>query len=252
MATFRLDEYTTSKAQVVAAIKATHKWETTEGFISDGLISPLDYRDSRPRIAVVLGESYGYDACGYTDIEKQPTEDILGISNPGVKTAKKVPALLWLLYESLASMQVIEWDSIPFLFRSTPDNVNLLQNALKKAAWINVKKASKHIDEAGHDATRQDYHEIYEHAKRNQAVLAMQISVLAPDLIIACSDPVMHALCDMKLLGDGIERDKKWQVQTTSDMGRVIHVSHPSYFRDWGYTGIFETAKLILKSFGIA
>jgi hypothetical protein len=249
---FRIDEYVISKAQVVAAIKATHKWETTEGFIGDGLISPLDYRDSHPRIAVILGESYGYDACGYTDIEKQPTEDILGVSNPDVKTAKKMPALLWLLYESFVSRKVIEWDNIPFLFRSTPDNANLLQSALKKAAWINVKKASKHVDESGSDATRQDYQEIYEHARRNQAVLAMQISVLTPDLIIACSDPVMHALCDMKLLGDGIERDKKWQVQTTPEMCRVIHVSHPSYFRDWGYTGIFETAKIILESFQIS
>ena len=51
------------KQNVIQLIKQTHSWDTTEGFIADGLFNPEEYLKSKIKIAFILGESYGYDEC---------------------------------------------------------------------------------------------------------------------------------------------------------------------------------------------
>ena len=67
----------------------------------------------------------------------------------------------------------------------------------------------------------------------------------SPDLIISCSDPVSDSLVDMGLLGENIEKRKKYQIQTNNLGQQIIQVNHPSYHRDWGYEGIYETFEII-------
>ncbi len=242
---FNLTDYKNTKQIVVDKIKATHKWDTTEGFIADGLISPEIYDKENFKIICFLGESYGYDECGVVDIETQLDKNILGVGHHRRHTSTKVPILLWLIYESLNRKEKIKWDDFPPLLKSNKKNTEILQNAISKSAWINVKKASKHIDNWGNDSTIQSYDEVYKHSRKNKNVLKLQIESTKPDLIIVCSDPVFHSLSDMKLLGEGIKRNKKYKIQKNEFGQMVIHVSHPSYFRDWGYKGIYEIFEII-------
>ena len=53
----------------------------------------------------------------------------------------------------------------------------------------------------------------------------------------------------MVLLGKAIENNKKWAVQKNDKNRRIIHGSHPSYCRDWGYAGMHKTCKIIFESF---
>lgn len=246
---FDLQNYKNTKKIVIDMIKSIHKWDSSEGFIADGLISPEDYENCSIKIAVILGESYGYDECGVTYIETQPDEDLLGIGNPKRQTSKKVPSLLWMLYKSFSENKLVPWDDIPWLFRTNDDNTAILQESLKKAAWINVKKASKHIDNWGDDATRQDYNEIYQNAIKNKDILKIQLDSISPDLIILCSDPVCHSLCDMGLLGNSIDKNNKWNIQVNENGQKILHVNHPSYFKDWGYEGMYKICKIIFESY---
>lgn len=61
--------------------------------------------------------------------------------------------------------------------------------------------------------TRQDDGEIYSSAARNKDILQLQISSIAPDLMIVCSDDVFNGLIDNGLLGEGIEFGKNWELQ---------------------------------------
>lgn len=242
---FDIEKYNETKQIVINKIKATHKWETTEGFIADGLIAPEIYSEEKIKIICFLGESYGYDECEIVDIETQLAENILGVGHYRRHTSTKIPILLWLIFESLSRKEKIKWEDFPQLMKSNKENTEVLQNSISKSAWINVKKASKHIDSWGGDATRQDYHEIYNHSIRNQEILKLQFESMSPDLIISCSDPVSDSLVDMGLLGENIEKRKKYQIQTNNLGQQIIQVNHPSYHRDWGYEGIYETFEII-------
>jgi len=242
---FDLEKYKLTRQTVIDSIKASHKWETTEGFIADGLISPETYAKEDFKIICFLGESYGYDECGLVDIESQLVKNILGVGHYRRHTSTKVPVLLWLIYESISRKEKIKWDDFPSLLKSNEKNTEILQKAISKTAWINVKKASKHINSWGNDATRQSYDEIYKHSRKNEEILRLQIESTRPDLMIVCSDPVFHSLSDMKLLGEGIKRNKKYKIQRNELGQMIIHVSHPSYHRDWGYEGIYEIFQII-------
>ena len=181
---FNLKEYNSKKEDIISKIKSTHDWESKEGFILDGLISPKTYATQYPKIICLLGETYGYDESGMVDIDTQLSDDILGVGDPKRQTASKLPSLLWLIFESLEHNSKIDKNHIPNLFSCTKDNTERLQSALSKTAWINVKKASKHIDNWDGGATRQNYNEIYSSTLRNKEILRLQISSLCPDLMI--------------------------------------------------------------------
>ena len=242
---FKIENYVKSRQIVIDKIKATHDWENTEGFIADGLISPNNYEKSKLKIACFLGESYGYDECGVVDIEDQLSKNILGVGEPRRQTSTKIPALLWLIYESLQKKEKVKFNDFPYLLKSNNSNTEILQNAISKCAWINVKKASKHIEDWGDDATRQSYDEIYNHARKNEEILKLQIESIHPDLMIICSDPVFNSLSDMELLGNGIKSNMKYKIQKNEKGQFIIQVNHPSYIRDWGYNGIHETFEII-------
>jgi hypothetical protein len=73
---FDKQQYLNDRQQVIQLIKNTHKWDTTEGFIADGIINPAIYEGEKIKILVLLAESYGYHKDGMIDIEDQPEEDI--------------------------------------------------------------------------------------------------------------------------------------------------------------------------------
>ncbi len=243
---FDINHYKRTRLAIIDKIKATHDWEKTEGFIADGLISPEIYNKADFKIICFLGESYGYDECGIVDIETQLEQNILGVGHPRRHTSTKIPILLWLIYESLSRNEKVKWDDFPYLMNSSITNTEILQNAIAKSAWINVKKASKHIDDWGNDSTRQSYTEIYEHSWKNKEILKLQIDSTSPDLMIICSNPVFDSLLEMDLLGKNIKRVKN-KVQKNEFGQLVIFVSHPSYLRDWGYNGIYKTFEIIYE-----
>jgi len=244
---FDLENYKKVKLEVVEEIKATHDWEKTEGFIADGVISPAVFENEKFKILFILGESYGYDENGIVDIEDQLTDDILGVGSAKRQTSRKTPILAWSLLYSIANKKLIEWNDLPDFLIINEENKNELQNTLSKIAWINVKKASHHIDKFGDDATRQDHSEIYNSAIRNKTILKKQIDSIAPHLIIVCSNPVLDGLVDAKVLSGNIKKGKKLEMQENETGQFVIHVSHPSYYKDWGYQGIINTCNTIYK-----
>jgi hypothetical protein len=240
--------YAEIKQQVIERIKKTHKWETTEGFIADGVICPDTFQKEKVRFLVILAESYGYSANGLVDIEDQPEDDILGVGDVKRQTPRKISALLWLVFQSLDLQKELLCDDIPHLFKGTNENYNRFQKTLARIAYINVKKASRPIETFGNNATRLNYSEIYNSGCKNKDILQLQINSIKPHFIIVCSDPVINCTFDMGVIGGKIDKTKKWQVQINELGQKIIHVSHPNFLTDWGYDGIFETYQIIFKS----
>src|ERR1700749_363227 len=203
---FNIEEYQASKQNVISLIKASHDWENHEGFIADGIINPQIYKDQRFKILIFLGESYGYSHDGMIEIEEQTEEDILGVGHPNRQTSKKVSMLLSLIFQSIKEGRELVDDDFPYLLENKKEHIRELQDALSKAAWVNVKKASKIIKEFGNDATRQDPMEIYKAGVKNKLIIKEQMQTILPDLIIVCSSPVFDCLYDTKILGGGIKK----------------------------------------------
>ncbi|MGN6398671.1 MAG: hypothetical protein ACTHMI_24085 [Mucilaginibacter sp.] len=245
---FDKEDYRQSKAQVIDLIKATHDWQGMEGFIADGIICPDIYADQPLKILVFLGESYGYSQCGMVDIEDQLKKDILGVGHHNRQTSKKVSALLWLLHQSYREGRKFTDDDLPYLFQNKTEYIKDLQDALSRSAWVNVKKASKHIDEFGNNATRQDYMEVYRAGIKNEKILQHQIDSIKPNIVIVCSYPVFDSLYKLRLLGEDIKRDKKYQVQLNERNQIVVQVNHPSDYRKWNYKGILQLYGLIYEA----
>lgn len=234
--------YKTAKERVISLIKGSHDWENTEGFIADGVICPDVYEKQPIRILCILAESYGY-AEGMEDIENQMEKDIMGLRNPTVQTPRRLASLLYLLQRSVekdAKVTLEEWEEVPALFSVNEQNTAILQEALSKVAWINVKKASNG------NSTKLDASEAHSHARRNELVLREQIQSIAPDLIIVCGQVAFSALLDMGLLGPMIASGHAWQIQDSGNGTRVIELSHPAYFEDWNsYDKIYRNFEII-------
>ncbi|MBY0534898.1 MAG: hypothetical protein K2P88_03530 [Chitinophagaceae bacterium] len=240
-------KYKQTRQEIINLIKQTHAWEIDEGFIADGIICPDIYEKEELKILVILAESYGYSHSQIVCIEEQPNEDFMGVGNPKVQTPKKIAALLWLLFKSIEHGQEIEWRDFPEFLQTSDNNYTELQYALSKIAWINIKKASKIIDDEDNNTTRLDYQEIYNAGTRNKNIIELQIDSIAPDLIIVFSNPVIHCLYDNKILGDGIDRHTKYKIQINSAGQKIIYMNHPSYLADWGYERIYETFRILYK-----
>ena len=239
--------YKQEKSKVIEIKKKTHDWENTEGFIADGIINPDIYEKEQIKVLVILAESYGYNDCGEKEIEDQPHKDIMGLGTSNGQTPRKIASLLWLLFISFERGEKIIFDDFLKLelLKVNDTNYSELQNVLSRIAWINVKKASKQVDD---NNTDQDYVEIYNSAFKNEEIITKQIISIAPDLIIICSAPVFDSLNEMELLGIEL-KDKKYLIQKNMNGQRIIYVSHPSYFRDWGYKGIYNTFEIIYNSY---
>ena len=244
---FEKEKYAKSKEALIELIKVRHPlWETTEGFFADGVLNPNVYENEKLRILVILGESYNYDTFQVTNIEWQNLRnDMLGISNSKVQTPRKVAAMLSLLFEYIEIGEATDFKKISNLFRINKENHELLQKTFDKIAWINVRKSSKPIIDGD---TRMSEEEIYHSCRSNKEILELQIASISPHIIIACSNPVFHGLLDNGLLGQGILKNKKHIVQTNQRNQKIMHLSHPSYYRDWGYLGIDKIASAIHKS----
>jgi hypothetical protein len=241
-------KYQQTRKEIIDLIKQTHAWETDEGFIADGIICPEIYEKEELKILVILAESYGYSHSRLVNIEEQPDKDIMGVRNPKVQAPKKIAALLWLLFKSIENGKEIEWKDFPKFLQTNNYNYCELQSTLSKIAWINIKKASKIIDNEDNNTTRLDYMEIYNGGNRNKNIIELQINSIAPTLIIVFSNPVIHCLYDNKILGDGINRHTKYKIQTNSAGQKMIYMNHPSFITDWGYKGIYETFQILHKS----
>ena len=239
---FSVDDYKKNKSEIVELIKATHKWENNEGFIADGVINPFLYKDEILKILIILGESYGYNKCKAVDIEQQPKNDCMGLKAPKVQSPRKIASLLWMLHEDIKRMEVLSPNDIPRLFKINKENTNLLLASLEKVAWINVKKASRDVGD--NNNTKQSYSDIYQNSIKNTQIIRMQIESIKPNLIIAVSDPVFDSLVDSKILGCEI-LNKKNIIQENEKKQKILFTSHPSYYKDWGYAGVYNKYLLI-------
>lgn len=231
--------YRASKDRVIQLIKASHDWENTEGFIADGVIDPDVYALQPLRVLCILAESYGYDECGMVDIEDQPQSDLMGVGNPEVKTPRRMTALLRLLLLSAerggAKVPQDEWYQMPRLLSTDGKAVAIHQDTLSKVAWINVKKASNPR------STQLDSEEAQAHAVRNKTILQEQIATTAPHLMLVCGRDAFASLLRLGLLGSETSEGKLWQLQCMPDDTRLMQVSHPAYFPDWGsYEAIYR------------
>jgi len=228
---FDVTQYQEANRRIVDSIKATHRWDTDEGFIADGVIYPEKYAKQSFRIACILAESYGYDECHVTSIELQGERDILGLTNASVKAPRNLATFLWLLRSSFRQGSKIEWDDFPSLFTINPDNTARLQSALAEVAWINVKKASRR------EGTKMDPEEVRIHARRNEHVIREQIAVVAPHLLILCGETVFGTLKELTILPADVSYGQKWIVQPVDNGPRAVEVTHPRNW--WGYEKLY-------------
>lgn len=236
---FNKAAYRIAKERINGLIKdSLPDWENTEGFIADGVICPDVYEKQPVRVLCILAESYGYDGCGMTNIEDQLKEDVLGLRSRTVQTPRRLATLLYLLersFENGAKVTQEEWKEFPWLLAPSDErNTAILQDALSKVAWINVKKASKG------NGTKLDAAECAAHAHRNREIIRQQIEAIAPDLIIVCGEVAFRALCEMGLLGSETKVARKWKIQGTGDGPRVIEVTHPGYRKWRDYNEIYQ------------
>ncbi|HRH97765.1 MAG TPA: hypothetical protein PLB55_17635 [Prosthecobacter sp.] len=241
--------YKTAKERIISLIKSSHDWENTEGFIADGVICPDVYEKQPLRILCILAESYGYDGNKVEDIEDQLRTDLMGLAKPRVQTPKKLATLLHLIQRSVETGTKVsrdEWREMPEFFRALPENTVILQEALSKVAWINVKKASRA------EGTKMDAEEVYDHAKRNEHVLREQIQSIAPNLIFVCGRVPFQSLLDMDLLGSGVQSDRLWNLQESKNGTWVIEISHPAFPRDWrSYDNLFRNYEQLLAQMAL-
>src|ERR1035441_7476212 len=144
------------------------------------------------------------------DIEDQGKDDILGLRNRTVQTPRRLATLLYLLQRSSESGVKVtpeEWKEFPRLLAPSDEkSTAILQDALSKVAWINVKKASNG------NGTKLDAAECGAHASRNKEILRQQIEAIAPNLIIVCGEDAFRALCEMGLLGPNTVMARKWRM----------------------------------------
>lgn len=216
--------------------------ENPEGFISDGVICPDVYEKQGVRILCVLAESYGYDGNEImTNIEDQMKEgksgDILGLNKSTVKTPRRLAILLYLLQRSAndgSKVMLSEFEKMR-LFEFSAKNTEILQDALSKVGWINVKKASRG------NGTKLNAAEVDTHAHRNQEILRQQIEAIAPNLIIVCGEAAFRSLYSMKLLGPDVVLGRKWKRQDVNGSQCVFEVTHPGYYKWGGYGYIYES-----------
>jgi hypothetical protein len=238
---FNKKNYIETKNKVDELIKQQLDWKNGEGFILDGIVCPDIYEKQDLKVLVMLGESYGYADTSGLSIEHQPKDDILGVRDSKKKTARKIPALLWPVFQSLEEGKKMTFDDCPDFFLNNDEYYKDLQNTLSKIAWVNVKKISRD------DGTKQDYKEIYDSCFINSEILKLQIDSISPDLIIVCSDPVFDGLYDAELLGEGIDY-KKNVIQTNHLGQKIIQVNHPGHFGSWGYESIYKLYETIYES----
>ncbi|MGN6638407.1 MAG: hypothetical protein ACTHJ8_05810 [Mucilaginibacter sp.] len=224
---------------MIQALKKQAKLLDDAGFLVDGIICPDKYGKQQVKVLVVLSECYGYEHCNDVYIENQIKDDILGISKSSTQTAKKIPALLWPVFQSLKEKKKILYDDCPYFFLSNDANGRDLQETLSKIAWINVKKFSN-------DEVSQDDSKIYKSCFDNKELLQLQIDSIAPDLIIVCGNVVINGLRDAKLLGDDLLTTKNI-VQTNKLGQKVIFVNHPSHYGSWGYKSIYALYETIYE-----
>lgn len=241
---FDIAAYRASKERVIHSIKSSHDWEKTEGFIADGVISPEVYASQPMRVLCVLAESYGYDECGMVDIEDQPRSDLMGVGSPKVKTPRRMAALLRLLLLSAEKGGSLvpedEWSRMSPLLSTDGSSIAIHQDTLSKVAWINVKKASNPR------GTKLDSGEAFSHAQRNKNILKEQIASIVPHLILVCGRDAFGSLLQMGLLGSGVSAGKLWKLQSRGDGIKLMQVSHPAYFPDWGsYDSIYKQYTII-------
>ena len=245
---FNIERYITEKKKVITKIKETHDWEISEGFIADGLINPKKYEREKIKIVCVLSESYGYNDCKVVDIETQQNNDVLGVSDANIKATTKLPALLWLFFESIEKNKKILFEDMPKLYTGSPKNVIKLHNAIEKIGWVNVKKASRPVNFHGKGSKSQIDREVYEHALRNEEALKIQINSMNPDLLIACGNPVIMGLANLKLYGKGINIKEKNIVQVNNLGKKIILLNHPSS-RDWSYEKMYSKFQVLFDHF---
>lgn len=236
-------KYLENNKKVIQMIKATHEWETTEGFLADGIISPDVYEKQKVKILIVLAETYGYsNNKGKDSIENQLAKDVLALGSSKVKTTRNIATLLWLIFKSIDSGRELNREELPKLLEIK--YFQELQNVLSRIAYINVKKASN----PGVDSIRFNKDDIFFSAKRNYNILKLQIESICPDLIIACSESVFGGLWNNDLIGEEEIKYEKNIIQINNLGQKIIWLSHPSYVADWGYDGIFSTYQIIIKS----
>lgn len=239
--------YQQENEKIIDIIKSTHRWEEDEGFIADGIINYNKYTTSPIKTLVVLAESYGYHECGVTPIEEQNEKDILGIGNSTVKTPRCISALLWFLFESINNKRKIEQNEFSDWQKVNPENVENLNNILTQIAYINVRKASKNTDIEKN--TKLSYNEIIEAIDKNRVVLEKQLNTIKPQLIIVASQSVKNGLLNSKLLGEGIEGDKWYNIYKNNENQIIFFVRHPSYFKDWSYDETYATFEILFDEF---
>lgn len=240
---FDLSAYKDAKKRISDMVKSSHQWETTEGFIDDGVISPGVYASQPFRILCVLAESYGYSDSGVIDIETQASDDVLGLGSSTVMTPRRLATFLWVLLNSVEQGRKVtldEWRELPHFFEITAENTKMLQDALSKIAWINVKKASNG------DGTKLDAQVAYTHAIRNKDILLEQVAAINPDLIFVCGETAFQSSLEIGLLGPSVVAGKKWQLQDGREGRVVAELTHPAYPADWaGYGDIYRNFEII-------
>lgn len=254
---FDFEKYKIENEKIIEDVKKVlSEIGESKGFIADGLINPKKYADEEIKIICFLSESYGWASDKYkdgVDITKQRrgscwndarNNDIVGLLNAKVGVTRPLASLLYLFYESINNNSPITFEDLKKqellkISNQLDNNINL-QETLEKTAWINVKKASKS------EGTKEDYDEVYRHAKSNKHILQKQIEITCPDIILILSNVAFDSLHDMELLGK-VEKNKKLKMQTNEYGQMILQLDHPSLW--WSYESIYENFEYLYNGF---
>lgn len=253
---FNVEKYNLENEKIIDEVKKIlPQWETTQGFIADGLINPQKYADEPVKIICFLSESYGWAKNKVVNLQRQrrgyswketKDNDILGLLSPKVKTTRPLASFLSLFYESISANSQIPFDDFinqdSLKINNQLENNIRLQNTLEKTAWINVRKESKADDEG----TQQNYDEVYNHAKQNKDILQKQIEITSPDIILIFSEVAFDSLYDMGLLGK-ISKSLKKEIQINEYGQMILKLDHPSTWKS--YDSIYNNFQYLYESY---
>jgi hypothetical protein len=190
------------------------KFMNTRGikeYTIDGAIDDKQWAQEQNKVLFYLKENYGYQGCGVIKLE----EHIHGWLQSRIKTIVNCITLKVAIDMALDRRSKLSYQEIRGVFN---DN-ELLSLSLPKVAFLNVKKHS--------GESRSKDVEIRRESRANSELLAKQLKLLEPTLIMTGGTVCWHSLTmDINMFEKSIKCPKNSYANENGVT--LFHLNHPS------------------------
>jgi hypothetical protein len=191
-----------------------------ESYFLDGPLTEV-YWTTRPRIAVLNLEGYGYEDCGETIVDINVMKNWMLATGGKIKTktSRYTSVFVYGLHNSLSKDAAVSLQEL----KESYHNFDALLDAMSRIAYLNVRKTSNSI-------SPQDVASIYRESTGDWLnLLKEQFKILDPEIIIiggihgcAAANRIFGPKMNLKYLGHA-------SLQNGAEVIPVKHFSRASY-----------------------